>query len=290
MPFDFAVRRYYIVRCSPVAPSAEVGPRDIARAPLGVESLIACRVRSVPCDSDHRGGRRTPRRLLRIRYQTIEFGKQDIHVRGLRNLQEYDDTDGVAADLGISSARWSMFGVLWASSHVLAHRMARTPIQGRRVLEVGSGLALASLILNRLGADITATDRHPRVEAFLNANTELNGDPPIPFVRASWTDEDVDLGQYDLIIGSDLLYEQRHGAELSAFVLAHAAPDCEVVMVDGGRGERGTFDRGMAAAGFVREELEILPSDRVDEHFKGRAFRYVRGETPWAVDGEVAST
>lgn len=183
-----------------------------------------------------------------------------------------------------------MFGVLWASSHVLAHRMARTPIHGRRVLEVGSGLALASLILNRLGADITATDRHPRVEAFLNANTDLNGDPRIPFVRASWTDTDVGLGRFDLIIGSDLLYEHAHGTELSSFVVAHAAPDCEMVLVDGGRGERGRFDRGLAEAGFVREELEILPSDHVGDQFKGRAFRYVRGDVPAPSDGAPTPT
>ena len=53
---------------------------------------------------------------LRLRYQTIEFGKTDIHVCTLRNNQEFHDPDGVADALGISSATWPIFGVLWPSS------------------------------------------------------------------------------------------------------------------------------------------------------------------------------
>ena len=37
----------------------------------------------------------------------------------------------------------------------------------KRILEVGCGIGLSSLILNRLNADITATDYHPEAEKFL---------------------------------------------------------------------------------------------------------------------------
>lgn len=38
---------------------------------------------------------------LRVRYQTLEFGTADIHIRSLRDNQEFSDNDGAA--LGISS-------------------------------------------------------------------------------------------------------------------------------------------------------------------------------------------
>ncbi|MCD8541365.1 MAG: hypothetical protein LRY22_01600 [Aliarcobacter cryaerophilus] len=48
--------------------------------------------------------------------------------------------------------------------------------KNKRILEVGCGIGLSSLILNRLNADITATDYHPEAEKFLDINTELNKD------------------------------------------------------------------------------------------------------------------
>lgn len=56
---------------------------------------------------------------LRFRYQTIEFGgagNMDIHVRTLRDKQQFSDINQLAENLGISSASWPIFGVVWDSS------------------------------------------------------------------------------------------------------------------------------------------------------------------------------
>ena len=42
----------------------------------------------------------------RLCYQTVEFGKTDIHLCTLRDKQEFHDPDGIAEDLGICSAAW----------------------------------------------------------------------------------------------------------------------------------------------------------------------------------------
>lgn len=105
--------------------------------------------------------------MLRFRYQTIEFGKTDIHVRTLRDRQQFSYAYDVASKLGISSANWSLFGIIWASEEILSHLMYDYEIKGNRILEVGCGIALASLVLNHRLADITATDYHPEVENFL---------------------------------------------------------------------------------------------------------------------------
>ena len=41
---------------------------------------------------------------LRLSYQTVEFGKIDIHLCTLRNKQEFNGPVGIAKKLGISSA------------------------------------------------------------------------------------------------------------------------------------------------------------------------------------------
>jgi predicted nicotinamide N-methyase len=214
---------------------------------------------------------------FRVRYQTIEFGDEDIHVRSLRDTQEWNDDDGHAERLAISSAQWSLFGVLWDSAHVLAHLMARYAIDGRRVLEVGSGLGLASLVLNRRRADITATDYHPDAGAFMAENTKLNDDPPIPFHRVSWADApDARLAQFDLLIASDVLYEPGQAKPFAAFLLRHAKAECEIILVDANRGHRRDLDRALSDAQFVQDELEIRATDYPGDQFRGRTHRYRR--------------
>ena len=192
---------------------------------------------------------------VRVRYQTFEFGDTDIHMRTLRNRQEYSDPDGRAADLGISSSTWSLFGVIWASGELLAHLMSDYDIQDLRILEVGCGIGLASLVLIDRDADITATDHHPEAEAFLAENVKLNNTAKIPFIRTDWSDEQDKLGKFDLIIGSDLLYEPDHAKLLSEFVDRHAMPHCKVMLVDPGRGHQSKFNREMAELGFSCDQI-----------------------------------
>ncbi|WP_455205324.1 class I SAM-dependent methyltransferase [Kaarinaea lacus] len=214
---------------------------------------------------------------LRIRYQTIEFGDADIHVRTLRDNQQFSDIDGVASRLGINSATWPLFGVIWDSSEVLAHLMFDYEIEGRRILEVGCGIALASLVLNHRLADITATDYHPEVEHFLQENVKLNRGDEIPFVRTGWgDDEDNRLGEFDLIIGSDLLYERDHVELLSGFIDQHARSHCEVIIVDPGRAQRAQFSKKMIGLGYTHSQSKPKSVDYLAQPFRGQILHYHR--------------
>jgi ETFB lysine methyltransferase len=213
---------------------------------------------------------------LRIQYQTIEFDKVDIHVRTLRDKQEYLDVDNIADKLGISSAQWSLFGVIWPSSEVLAHFMFDFDIKSKRILEVGCGIALTSLMLNKRDADITATDYHPEAEAFLLKNIKLNDGASIPFVRTGWADKTSDLGKFDLILGSDILYEKEHTDLLSRFIDQHAEQECEVIIVDPGRGRHANFSKKMIKLGYSHSQSKPENSDYLDQKFKGQILRYKR--------------
>ncbi len=214
---------------------------------------------------------------VRLRYTTLEIGDMDVHIRVLRDNLQYLDKNGVAEKLGISSAAWPLFGVVWPSGEVLAHLMADYKVEGKRVLEVGCGIALASLVLSLRLADITATDFHPETEGFLAYNTGLNGGEDIPFVRTGWADaQDDELGVFDLIIGSDLLYETEHVALLSSFVDQHAGPHCEVVIVDPGRGFHAKFSKKMIALGYAHSQEKPGNTDYLEKSYKGRILTYSR--------------
>jgi len=213
---------------------------------------------------------------LQLRYQTLEFDDTDIHVRTLRDKQQFSDIDDVALNLGISSATWPLFGVIWDSGEVLAHLMSDYEIAGRRVLEVGCGIALASLVLNHRTEDITATDYHPEVEGFLQENTRINQGKTIPFFRTGWADEDCGIGDFDLIIGSDLLYEPNHADLLSGFIERHARPHCEVIIVDPGRSQHTRFSKHMVRLGYVHSQSKPANSDYLTQPFRGQVLRYQR--------------
>ncbi len=213
---------------------------------------------------------------LRLRYQTIEFGDVDIHVRTLRDNQQYLDVDGVAEKLGISSSLWPLFGLIWDSSEVLAHVMVDYEIAGKRILEVGCGIGLTSLLLNQRHADITATDYHPEAANFLLENVELNQGEAIPFVRTGWGDEDIGLGEFDLIIGSDILYQGDHVDLLSGFIDQHAKAHCQVILVDPGRGYHGRFSKKMVTLGYTHSTSKPAHADYLSEPFRGQILSYQR--------------
>jgi hypothetical protein len=89
------------------------------------------------------------------------LGVHNLDIRSLRDRQQFSDPDGLAESLGISSGTWPIFGLLWPSGAHLAARLAkRAVLSSETILEVGCGLALASLVGHRRGANVTASDIH----------------------------------------------------------------------------------------------------------------------------------
>ena len=213
---------------------------------------------------------------VRLCYQTVEFGKIDIHLCTLRNKQEFHDPAGIAEKLGISSASWPIFGVVWPSSLVLAHFTSTYDTDSKRILEVGCGMGLTSLLLNKKFADITATDYHPEAHKFLQRNTLLNEGKDIAFEQVDWADKNDKLGLFDLIIGSDLLYEDSHIELLANFIEGHSKPTCEVIIVDPGRGRKNKLSSRMIEFGFSSTQQKPIHTDYLDEEFKGHILTFAR--------------
>lgn len=117
------------------------------------------------------------------------------------------------------------FGVVWPSARALSEHLASLgpeTFQGAQVLELGCGLALPSLIAAKLGAQVTATDFHPEVPAFLERNLKLNGITNLAYNHMNWRTQPPPAGPYDWVIAADVLYEKEHPESL-AQAMAHAA-------------------------------------------------------------------
>lgn len=221
-------------------------------------------------------------RGYQIKLETLVVGGVALQVCSLLDRQQFSDPQGSAARAGITDTDWPLFGMVWPSSQVLAEAMLNVDLDGRRVLEVGCGLALASLVVQRRQGDITASDKHPLAGRFLSDNLRLNGLAPLRFVTSDWDATDDALGTFDLIIGSDVLYERQQPEALARFIEAHSGASMEVLIADPDRGNRNAFTRHMERLGFEYSERRVarLPGG---QPYKGRLLSYRRRVRPGAV-------
>ena len=208
--------------------------------------------------------------------RTLDFGGRAYRIRSLIDTQQFSDPDHAAERIGISSAQWSLFGHVWPCGRLLAETMVGYDVAGRRILELGCGLGLASLVLHRRGADITASDCHPLAEVFLAYNAALNALPAVRYRMLAWNAANDALGRFDLIIASDVLYERGQAELLAALLLRHAQPACEVLIADPGRGNSGAFTRALAAQGYAGSEQRGRMDDDDLPPYRGRLLRYTR--------------
>jgi predicted nicotinamide N-methyase len=153
------------------------------------------------------------------------------------------------------------FGVLWPAARALAGELARrgpAELDGQRVLELGCGLALPALVAAKLGASVTATDLHPDVPGFLARNLALNRLAPgaIEYVELDWRTGA--LGpRFDLVVGSDILYEAGHPEPVARALAAHVAPGGRILLADPARAYLQACLDELARLGF-RAETEVV--------------------------------
>lgn len=226
-------------------------------------------------------GYQTKREIIHVE------GVADLHIRSLLDRQQYADPLGEAEALGISAANWPLFGLVWPSGLHLAAALAARPVRAHeRILELGCGLGVASLVGHRRGARITASDVHPLAGHFLRENVRLNRLDPLPYCHGDWgvplaerraTAHGARLeGVFDLILGSDVLYERDDAGQLPRFIAEHAARIGEVLIVDPDRANRAPFHRRMAGLGYQLHETRLRDPLGPGGPYSGRLLHYRR--------------
>lgn len=127
------------------------------------------------------------------------------------------------------------YGMIWPSGRALAQVLAETPLLTGDVLEIGAGIALPSLVLSKRGAKITTSDFHPDVGLFFEENCRLNA-LVSHYLRMNWMDPSPSLlKSFDVVLGSDILYEGRHARDVALALNALVKPRGLLLVADPGR-------------------------------------------------------
>ena len=145
-------------------------------------------------------------------------------VAGFELLQpeEYADLpDDGAVEWAPLVPYWS---VLWRRGVELAREVGGVALDGKRVVELGCGLAVPSIAAARAGASALATDVDDEAIALVPRNARLNG-VEVETAIADWGDPDelVARGPFDLVLAGDVLYERPAAAQLLS-LLPRLAP------------------------------------------------------------------
>ena len=198
---------------------------------------------------------------MEIQYQVKrheeKIGNFTLMIECLRDLnQTIDDVFRYLEKEGNPQALEELcpyFGVIWPAARGLAQCLSELEeknIQGKRVLELGCGLAIPSMIAAKKGAQVLATDFHPMVPGFLKVNLELNRLQNFEYLAVNWEKENPQLSLFDWVMGSDILYESRYAAPLAKTISTKIAPHGKVLIADPGRPYLQGFVDEMKKLGF----------------------------------------
>ena len=132
----------------------------------------------------------------------------------------------------------------WPSAFGMATRLDEDPpAPGMRVLELGCGLGLPSIVAARAGAEVLATDGSTDAIAYTAHSLVFNG-VEADVAAADWaTDGDAlaARGPFDLVLGADVLYTKANAETAMRLLPRLVAPGGTAWFADPGRSNSADF-------------------------------------------------
>lgn len=167
-------------------------------------------------------------------------------------LTEEEQKDPFAEDL------CPYFGVLWPAAEALSVYLSENAdlVKNKNVLELGCGLGYPSLVASHLGANVLATDFHPQVEEFFLRNCR-HSNLSCNYMRLNWREDQSKIGTFDVVMGSDVLYESKHPREVARGLLRFVKPNGKIILSDPGRNYLQQFIDAMKSEGHQEEMTSI---------------------------------
>jgi predicted nicotinamide N-methyase len=154
-----------------------------------------------------------------------------------------------------------LWAKIWEASAVLAEYMAQYPTEPPlQILELGAGLGIAGITAAAFGHHVTITEHDPHALAFLRANALFNNCPDAMIRPLDWDRRELE-GQFDLIIGSEIVYSDQIIDMLAAVFHKYLHPQGKIVLAEGVRATGVRFWERMAAGYSIRVRKTNLRSE-----------------------------
>ncbi len=169
-------------------------------------------------------------RRFRTTTRTVQLGGRTISL-----LSPASADDLISEDDYVRDERLPYWADLWPSAQILSREVREMRLAGDRVLELGCGLGLVAIGATLAGARVTATDYYDDAILFAALNVAEATGETIAARMADWSAMPPDLGRFDVVLTSDVLYEPRYATLVADAIAATLRRGGEAVVADPGR-------------------------------------------------------
>jgi predicted nicotinamide N-methyase len=138
---------------------------------------------------------------------------------------------------------------VWESALVLAEELIVMDGAGRRLLELGCGLALPAIVASLRGFDVVASDYEEDALEGVRFNAARNGAEGLETRILDWRRLPDDLPVFDVVVAADVLYEPHHAGALATVISRTLAPGGVALVTDPGRARAVTFEPAIRGVG-----------------------------------------
>jgi predicted nicotinamide N-methyase len=126
--------------------------------------------------------------------------------------------------------QFPLWAKIWPASWVLAGHLAEMPVApSKKIIEIGAGIGLVSIVAASCGHDVTLTESNPDALQFARANALVNGCPQLPILDMDWNRPQLkDI--FDCIVASEVTYTKEDMKPLIGLFKRYLRPDGEVLI------------------------------------------------------------
>ena len=182
-----------------------------------------------------------------------------LDMRTFSILKPANSDDLIREEDFVKDERLPYWADVWPSSIVLAGKLLELEGHGKTALELGCGVGLSTLAATSAGFDVLSTDYYEDALDVTRANVFRNLGTIARTRLVDWRHLPVDLGTYDLVFASDVLYEKEYAELLPVLLRGLLAPGGMALIADPGRIAAPVFVEACAIHGLVIRDKETRP-------------------------------
>lgn len=143
---------------------------------------------------------------------SLKICDKNYNVNQVTNVDEVFDhlINTAQGDVNVTDERIPYWTEIWPSALALSEFIIKNSdlFEGKNIIEIGSGLALPSIVVSEYANEVVITDYLQDAINFARENVVLNGRMNVSYSKLDWRQVD-GLLKYDVVLASDIAYEKR---------------------------------------------------------------------------------
>ena len=195
---------------------------------------------------------------LNRRFRTsVEDATVDAHTFSI--LKPANSDDLIREEDFVKDERLPYWADVWPSSLILAGKLLELKGRNKTALELGCGVGLSTLAATKAGYDVLSTDYYEDALDVTRANVFRNLGKQARTRLVDWRHLPDDLGRFNLVFASDVLYEKEYAQLLPVILDRVLAPNGIALIADPGRVAAPMFVEACLQHGLVIRQKETRP-------------------------------